>query len=202
LHFVSAMMRSFIISLTIFSAISCTGLALKCLQCIEKNSDTCVGVSVDCPDSTECLVVSELYRSRGDLYHSIKKGCNPGVPCNSENYISNFNNKEIRVRVQCCRGDNCNTDNYYMPPEQEEHNGRLCTSCYGDGLKECVSDRTVKCLNEEDKCVDYIGKLTDPGNNTIERNFKGCISPIACVLKFDALFGVKEVQTDTFECSD
>ncbi|XP_075696972.1 phospholipase A2 inhibitor gamma subunit B-like [Rhinoderma darwinii] len=196
------MMRSFIISLTIFCAISCTGLALKCLECIQKNSDTCHGVSVECPNSAECLVVSEFYHYGSSIYHSIKRSCNPGVPCNTSQYSSNFINIKLAAYLHCCTGDNCNTDNYQMPPEEEEHNGRLCTSCYIDELKECVSDHTIKCLNEEDKCVDFIGRFLDPGNNILEYNMKGCISPLACTLKYEGIIGLQEIQTDKFECSD
>ncbi|XP_069804794.1 phospholipase A2 inhibitor and Ly6/PLAUR domain-containing protein-like [Dendropsophus ebraccatus] len=195
------MIRSFILSLTILCAVSWTGLALQCLECLEANGETCEGVSVQCPNSTECMVVSQLFRIRDTVYHSIKKGCNPWILCNKPLYVSNFNTKEKRIYVQCCTEDDCNTDGYQMPPLKTEHSGVECPTCFEKGLKECTSENTVKCVYEEDKCFNYIGKFIDPGNQVEEESFKGCISPMGCILKFDALIGVQEIKTDTFECS-
>ncbi|XP_071969022.1 urokinase plasminogen activator surface receptor-like isoform X2 [Engystomops pustulosus] len=177
-------------------------LALRCLQCSGINSDTCVGVSVDCPNSTECYEKYEYYHAWSEIFHSIEKGCNPGLPCNTVNYISNFDEKDIFLYTQCCARDDCNTGIFQMPPVQKEHNGRICTSCFGNCSAECISDRKVQCLNEEDKCVDVIAILRDPGGNFKQRNFKGCASPLACEYKFAALIGVEPVQVERAECSD
>ncbi|XP_056399083.1 phospholipase A2 inhibitor and Ly6/PLAUR domain-containing protein-like isoform X2 [Hyla sarda] len=194
------MMGSFILSLVIFCAISWTGLALQCLECLKTDSDTCEGVSVECPNSAECVVISELYHPRDIIKHSIKRGCNTGFPCDSVNYLSNFYDKEIRSYVKCCTEDNCNTGDFYIPPEPTEHNGKTCTSCYEDGLEECISDRTAQCLNEDDQCLDYIGTFKDPDHVTQERSFKGCGSPLACQYKFDALISLEELETLRFGC--
>ncbi|KAG8539915.1 hypothetical protein GDO81_020124, partial [Engystomops pustulosus] len=109
---VSATMRSSIISLTIFCALSGTGFADLCLKCLAKNSDDCVGVPVDCPNSKGCVVVSEFYYVNGTIRHSVKKDCNPGLPCNYRPYVGNFRNKEIRLNIQCCNGNCCNRGGY------------------------------------------------------------------------------------------
>ncbi|XP_069804899.1 phospholipase A2 inhibitor gamma subunit B-like [Dendropsophus ebraccatus] len=106
----------------------------------------------------------------------------------------------MKTHVQCCSGDDCNTDDYQMPPQPEERNGKTCTSCFGEGMKECESDRKVTCLNKEDKCVDFFGRFKDPDQIIQEHNFKGCISPVACTLKFEGLIGLEEIQTDRFDC--
>ncbi|KAG8550000.1 hypothetical protein GDO81_029831 [Engystomops pustulosus] len=196
------MMRSFIISLTILCAISGADSDITCFQCLEKNSNDCEGKSVECPDSTECYVKSEYYHAMDASYNTVEKGCNTGSPCDVSPYISNFFNKEIRMNVQCCRENNCNIGGFYIPPEPTEHYGRTCTSCYEDGLEECVSDRKVQCLLEEDKCMKFIGTLRDPGGNVINRTFWGCASPLACEYKFGALIGLEEIDTKCLECTE
>ncbi|XP_056399077.1 phospholipase A2 inhibitor and Ly6/PLAUR domain-containing protein-like [Hyla sarda] len=188
---------------TLYFINSCSkGLALECLQCMEANSYTCDGVSVQCPNSTECMVISQLYRIDDTEYHSIKKGCNPGYPCNKVQYVSNFENNDKIVNVQCCTGNNCNNGDYHVDPLEKEHRGRICPACFERSMKECYSNHTIQCLKEEDKCINYIGRIIDPGNNMEDHSFKGCLSPLACVFGFETLIAVQEIHTVLLECSD
>ncbi|XP_075045812.1 phospholipase A2 inhibitor gamma subunit B-like [Mixophyes fleayi] len=194
------MMKSILIFLSIICAVARTDDVLKCIQCQKTNSDTCEGESVNCPNCTQCMVASELLEIGNSTYHSIRKDCNPGFPC-KQLYCSDFNNAIIRVSVQCCTGDNCNTDNYKMPPEDIERKGKICPACFKFGSTECISDDTERCIHPEDQCVDYLGKVRDPGNNVKDYSYKGCISPLGCKFKFSALVGLQEVENEHFICT-
>lgn len=55
---------------------------------------------------------------------------------------------------------------------------------YGDGLVGRKSDRTVQCLDPEDKCINYIGRIRDPGNvlqETISRKPVIHRGPTQCI---------------------
>ncbi|XP_075047717.1 phospholipase A2 inhibitor gamma subunit A2-like isoform X2 [Mixophyes fleayi] len=190
-------MKSILVSLSIICAFTWTVDAIPCQRCLKANSDTCVGESVNCPNATQCMVVSELYQFQNHTYHSIKKDCNPGFPCKGV-YFSNFIDVNLRINIHCCSEDNCNTDSYKMPPENIEHSGKICSVCIGEGLTECISDNTERCLYPDDLCVNYIGKFKDPGNNIAEFSYKGCMSPLACKYKMNALVGLKEVENIHF----
>ncbi|XP_075047695.1 lymphocyte antigen 6 complex locus protein G6c-like [Mixophyes fleayi] len=193
------MMKSILIYLSIICAVTWTGDTIKCHQCFKINSDTCEGESVDCPNATQCMVVSQLYQVGYETYHLIKKDCNPGFPC-KEIYFSNFNDTYVRINIHCCSEDNCNTDSYKMPPEDIERKGKICTSCFQNGLTECISNNTERCIHPGDVCMDYIGRVKDPGNNVAEHSYKGCISDLACKYKMNALIGVEEVENVRFTC--
>ncbi|XP_075047715.1 phospholipase A2 inhibitor gamma subunit B-like isoform X4 [Mixophyes fleayi] len=133
------------------------------------------------------------------VYHSIKKDCNPGFRCEGL-YFANFDDVYLRINIHCCSEDNCNTDSYKMPPENIERKGKLCPVCLGDGLTECISNNTERCIHPGDLCVVFIGRVKDPGNNIAERSYKGCISPLSCKYKMNALVGLKYVETVRFTC--
>ncbi|XP_075046170.1 phospholipase A2 inhibitor gamma subunit B-like [Mixophyes fleayi] len=192
-------MKSILVSLSIICAVTWTVDAGTCNECSKVNSDTCEGKSCDCPNATQCMVVSELYQVRNKSYHSIRKACNPGFPCGGL-YISNFNDAFVRIDIHCCTGENCNTDNYKMPPEDIERKGKICPACFGDGLTECISSNTERCIHPDDLCGDYVGKIKDPGNNIKEFNFKGCVSALGCIYKLKALIGVEEIENIRFTC--
>ncbi|XP_075047773.1 phospholipase A2 inhibitor gamma subunit B-like [Mixophyes fleayi] len=191
-------MEFILISLSIISAITWTADAIQCYQCVQVNSDTCEGESVDCPNSTQCMVASELHQYR-DTYHSIKRDCNPGFPCDGL-YSSNFNDVTVRVNIHCCSKDNCNTDDYKMPPENIERKGKICPICIGDGFTECISNDTEQCFHPGDLCADYIGKIKDPGNNVRIFAYKGCISPLFCKYKFCPFITLEEIENKRFDC--
>ncbi|XP_075046017.1 phospholipase A2 inhibitor and Ly6/PLAUR domain-containing protein-like isoform X1 [Mixophyes fleayi] len=192
-------MKSILISLSIICAVTWTVDAIKCYRCLKTNSDTCVGELVHCPNATQCMVMSELSQFRNETYHSIKKDCNPGFPC-KDIYYSNFDTVFLRTNVHCCSEDNCNTDSYKMPPDSIERKGKICPSCFEDGLTECIGNNTERCTHPDDPCADFIGKIRDPGNNIRHYTYRGCISPLACKYKMKALVGVKEIETIRLTC--
>ncbi|XP_075046898.1 phospholipase A2 inhibitor gamma subunit B-like [Mixophyes fleayi] len=191
-------MKSILISLSIICAVTWTVDAIECFQCVKANSDTCVGESVNCPNMTQCMVVFELFQL-GNTYHSIKRDCNPGFPCGGL-YSSTLNDATVRLNIRCCTKDNCNTDDYKMPPGNIERKGKICPVCSGAGFTECISNDTEQCFHPSDLCVDYIGKIKDPGNNIRVVNYKGCISPLACKYKFNPYISVKEIENKRFNC--
>ncbi|XP_075046941.1 phospholipase A2 inhibitor gamma subunit A2-like [Mixophyes fleayi] len=193
------MMKSILISLTIICDVTWTVYAINCYRCLKANSDTCEGESVYCPNATQCMVVSEVYQVAYETYHSIKKDCNPGFRCESL-YYTNYNDVLLRINVHCCSEDNCNTDSYKMPPENIERKGKICTVCIGEGLTECISNNTERCIYPGDLCVNYIGRYKDPGGKIVEFSHKGCISPLSCKYKVNALFGLKHVENVRFTC--
>ncbi|XP_075045922.1 phospholipase A2 inhibitor NAI-like [Mixophyes fleayi] len=193
-------MKSILICLSIIYAVTWTADATKCQHCSKLNSDTCEGESVNCPIDNQCMVVSEHFQIRNEIYHSIRKGCNPGLPCEGV-YTYDFDNVNISTSMYCCTGDNCNTDNYKMPPKNIERKGKICPVCFKDGLTECISDRTERCINTYDLCLDYVGQVKDPGGNVRDYSYKGCVSPMGCIFRFDALAGLQEVLNIHFICT-
>ncbi|XP_075047713.1 phospholipase A2 inhibitor gamma subunit B-like isoform X2 [Mixophyes fleayi] len=192
-------MKSILISLSIICVVTWTVDAVKCNQCFQVNSDTCEGKSVDCPNATQCMVMSELYQIRNETHHIIKKDCNPGLPC-EDIFFSNFNEIHVKVNIQCCSEDNCNTDCYKMPPENIERNGKICPSCFGDGLTECISNNTERCIHPGDLCAEFIGRFKSPDKTIKDYTYKGCISPLGCTYKWNAFFGTEQVETVRFTC--
>ncbi|XP_075047718.1 phospholipase A2 inhibitor and Ly6/PLAUR domain-containing protein-like [Mixophyes fleayi] len=193
------MMKFVLISLSLICAVIWTVDAIECQKCFQKNSDTCVGESVHCPNATQCMVVSELYQIGNETMHLIKKDCNPDLPC-GEIYFSNFKDTHVKTNIQCCSEDNCNTDCYKMPPEDIERKGKICPACFQDGLTECISNNTERCIHPGDLCLEYIGRVKGPDNNIRNYTYKGCISPLGCTYKWNAFFGAEEVETIRLTC--
>ncbi|XP_075696550.1 uncharacterized protein LOC142662295 [Rhinoderma darwinii] len=195
-------MRLLITLLGAICILPLAAFALECIQCIGKNSDSCVGPSVVCKNAKECMVISEYYYFEQNTCHTVKKDCNELYPCGKTLYATNQFDIGFRIHIECCKGDDCNTFNYNMPPENIELKGKYCPSCFGSGLKECKKKRMIRCENEKDKCHNYIGKLGDPAGNEMEMSVKSCSSAESCVLGFDFLIGFTEFLTVFFNCSE
>ncbi|XP_075462514.1 uncharacterized protein LOC142497935 isoform X1 [Ascaphus truei] len=193
-------MFSFILYIVVFLALTVTAHGSRCLKCLNRNGDTCEGESVSCKGESQCFVISEYSNMGGQVHHSIAKGCAEGIPCGSTSYV---NNKMVLIRdnVQCCSGDNCNTNNYYMPPDNGKPGGKVCSDCFkGNSSTECIGDQTMVCKHEEDKCFTYIGQLTNPEGVEVKFSNNGCMSPSICKHGFDLVIGFQDISSSGIHC--
>ncbi|XP_075696969.1 phospholipase A2 inhibitor gamma subunit B-like [Rhinoderma darwinii] len=193
-------MRLFITLLGTICILPLAAFALECIQCIGKNSDSCDGPSVVCKKAKECMVLSEFLHFDQVTFHIVQKDCNEMYPCGKTLYVSNQYELTLRVHINCCEGDNCNTFNYNTPPANVELKGKYCPSCGGYGLRECKNKQRIQCEEEKDQCYEYFGKVIDPAGNVLELNTKGCISLEGCVLGFKYMVGVTELASPLFNC--
>ncbi|KAM4650606.1 phospholipase A2 inhibitor LNF1-like [Discoglossus pictus] len=196
-------MKYFILTSCIIFVMIATACGMTCLTCLKRNSDTCDEKPADYKDANTCMVISEYYNVRNDHYHTVYKGGNINLPCDAYLYVSNRHGASLHSFIKCCNGDNCNTDNFEMPPLSDsiKPSGKMCPSCFSDGLQECITDDMCMCKGEEDKCFEYIGRVRDPGGKEAEYTFKGCMSSLACVFGFNAMIGVDELERVHFKCT-
>ncbi|XP_075462521.1 urokinase plasminogen activator surface receptor-like [Ascaphus truei] len=173
----------------------------SCLKCLKRNGDTCEGESVSCNGESQCMVISEHANIGGKVFRSIAKGCAEEIPCDSSSYVNN-QRLFIRENVKCCSGDNCNTNNYHMPPDNGKPSGKVCPDCFkGNSLEECISDQTRVCKHKEDKCVSTVGQFIDPDGAKVQFSHKGCMSPSICKHGFDLLIGIQEISSSGLHCT-
>ncbi|MEE6481821.1 hypothetical protein FKM82_013006 [Ascaphus truei] len=194
-------MNSFITTLCTFSALIATAYGGCCHHCHERNSTTCATESKDCGGESRCIVISEYYESCGKIYNSIYKGCAKELPCDQMMSTSDDAGEHVRMNYKCCTGDDCNTDNYEIPPDSGEPSGVICPSCYElDTREECVTKRDMVCKGDEMKCKNYIGIIKKPDAEELQFSVKGCASSLACTMGFSAMIGVEEISSINYEC--
>ncbi|XP_075462515.1 phospholipase A2 inhibitor gamma subunit B-like isoform X2 [Ascaphus truei] len=194
-------MFSLILYIVVFCALTTTAHGSRCLKCLNRNGDTCEGESVSCKGESQCFVISEYTNMDGKIFHSIAKGCAGEIPCGTRGYLKN-EKLLLRENFKCCSGDNCNTYNYDMPPDNEKPNGNVCPDCFkGNSLEECISDQTLVCKHKEDRCYTYIGTARDQGGAEMQYSEKGCLSPSICEFGFDLIIGFEEISRSVFHCT-
>ncbi|XP_075462524.1 phospholipase A2 inhibitor NAI-like [Ascaphus truei] len=185
-------MMYFTVSLCVLYALIATAHGGSCLHCHQMNNETCKEESIDCQEDCKCVVISELQEIHGVIYHSLYKGCARNLPCNAMLHTSS-ESAYLRVNIKCCSGNDCNTNNYEMPPYRGEPNGKMCPSCFNEGLMECISDKEMMCKGNEDKCVEYIGRVRMIDGVEKEMTIKGCTTSFTCEVGYGVMVGVQEI---------
>ncbi|XP_053307943.1 phospholipase A2 inhibitor gamma subunit B-like [Spea bombifrons] len=109
---------------------------------------------------------------------------------------------DIKVSVNCCKGDLCNEKIPYSLPEDEgQLNGKLCESCFTNNTKaECSSTERMACRGHQNKCLSYAATVYRSDNIVVDYSMKGCISEKGCSIGFDALPGYRKERV--FQCSE
>ncbi|MEE6481827.1 hypothetical protein FKM82_013011 [Ascaphus truei] len=89
-----------------------------------------------------------------------------------------------------------------MPPDNGNPNGKVCPDCLKvNSLEECISDQTLVCKHEEDKCYTYVGIVRVPDGGEIPYSEKGCLSPSLCEFGFDLMVGFQDVSNSGIHCT-
>ncbi|KAM4652629.1 uncharacterized protein O3C94_014894 [Discoglossus pictus] len=185
--------------LYLISALIATVEGCSCLYGHARNSDTSEEKSLESIIDSKCIVISEQLYAYGQQFHSIYKSHAGTLPCNTTLY-GYTEDAHLIINFQCCSGDDCNTNNYEMPPDDHEPRGKSCPSCIGNTLEECVSKKEIVCKNPEDKCMTYIGSVINPDGCETNYSVKGCASPLACTLGFAGMIGAHQKSCPLFKC--
>ncbi|KAG8535894.1 hypothetical protein GDO81_027521, partial [Engystomops pustulosus] len=109
----------------------------------------------------------------GDVYHTVKKGCNENglYPCEQTIYADNYVNAGLEAHIDCCDQDSCNIFGYNMPPDTKPPIGGYCPACFEDNMEPCTTIWTIRCKEIDDKCYEYIGRIRDPGDDIGATNY-------------------------------
>ncbi|KAG9464657.1 hypothetical protein GDO78_019580, partial [Eleutherodactylus coqui] len=152
------------------------GNCVLCFECHNSTSPDCAGDLVTC--GTCMTEVTELDSSnRNSSSYSVRKTCNLNADVCNTTYSLNNDHVHNRITVNCCDTDYCNEKPLEVTPWNKTENGLECPTCYSQDVESCVANTTVKCTGDENKCLDFKGKILQKGVcQTVA--FQGCATEL------------------------
>ncbi|XP_060131621.1 phospholipase A2 inhibitor and Ly6/PLAUR domain-containing protein [Zootoca vivipara] len=88
------------------------------------------------------------------------------------------------MKTQCCNTQLCNKEVLSLPDRNMlAENGLQCPSCFSKGEKKCKSEKTVNCLENETKCIDFRGAFNKDTFSPYYFTFKGCATAKLCAVQ-------------------
>ncbi|KAM4014683.1 uncharacterized protein ACNLHF_001473 isoform 2-T3 [Anomaloglossus baeobatrachus] len=103
-----------------------------------------------------------------------------------------------------CLGDRCMTASQYtynISAEDPTPNGLKCPTAYCTGnLQECKKDKEMNCTGSMNRCFEFRGDVTDPGDTEGKFSVKGCSNADCCKFNFDSAIGVSEIKKEFVNC--
>ncbi|KAM4015064.1 phospholipase A2 inhibitor and Ly6/PLAUR domain-containing protein-like [Anomaloglossus baeobatrachus] len=196
------MMRSLIVSITIFCAILWTGDALCCQQCKAVGED-CSGKTVECENENDvCAQAIEYDRVGGEVRSAAFRGCwNLTVVCNHLVTV-NTTGYELDIYYDCCETDGCNSGPMEVPPRNTTENGLYCKSCFVEGSYDCPGYVPIACTGDQGDCLEFHGDATFPGGVEKKYGFAGCTITGACYVGFSDLVGTTVGAFSNLTCPE
>ncbi|XP_031761311.1 phospholipase A2 inhibitor subunit gamma B-like isoform X1 [Xenopus tropicalis] len=179
-----------------------TVCGLSCVACLEVDSRVCDGGSVLCPPEQVCSTsLVEVTRKDGLKYYNVRRNCRYPERCEITFHFSHTNYR-MRQKVTCCTTDNC------TPPEptwlevedESETNGLSCPTCVYPSF-DCLAQRDVECVGEENKCYHQTQTYQGSGGTRIN-TFRGCGTESLCRFgEWAENYGGFTLET-TINCTD
>ncbi|XP_030068318.1 phospholipase A2 inhibitor and Ly6/PLAUR domain-containing protein-like [Microcaecilia unicolor] len=184
-------MRAFLSSICIFSALIVTGLCLICDHCVNLHGHSCETVSSPCKDEEVCVTTLENSTVGNDMRLSVFKGCQKYDPRIPEGIILYSGGPVFFTGyIEYCKEDNCNNGTVTVPAINMTKNGLECPACYIKGSYECTEVGTIKCIGNQEQCLEYSGELRRPGTPFEKYEYKGCATTGACDFSPSVLMGL------------
>ncbi|KAM4016265.1 phospholipase A2 inhibitor and Ly6/PLAUR domain-containing protein-like [Anomaloglossus baeobatrachus] len=150
----------------------------------------------------QCMTACQYAHLGEDHYTSIMKGCANATLCGA-NGLGKAEKFKFKFYVNCCSGNLCNTDGYYLPKEDPTPNGVTCPSAYcNDTMEECEADEEMECTGSMVHCFDYREHVINEGGKDKKYSMKGCINPDSCKFSFDTDVGVVVKEKRYAKCYD
>ncbi|XP_075184168.1 phospholipase A2 inhibitor and Ly6/PLAUR domain-containing protein-like isoform X1 [Anomaloglossus baeobatrachus] len=157
----------------------------ECYSAFYHNSTTYNEHVTECLGD-RCMTASQHTYVNGTIFKSIMKGCANETVCGADGLAKVSEKFNFIFHVNCCSGNLCNTDGYYLPPEDPTPNGVKCPSAFCTGsLEECESDEEMECTGSMDRCFEYRQRIINEGGEDQKYSMKGCANYDACSLNFD-----------------
>ncbi|KAM4015539.1 uncharacterized protein ACNLHF_002196 [Anomaloglossus baeobatrachus] len=192
-------MKNLVIFVCLISALVGAVLSNKCYSGFSRNSTTCNVSETECLGD-RCMTACQYSYNNGIMYKSIMKSCANETLCGAKGSAVTENLK-YRFSVNCCAGNLCNIDGYGLPAEDPTPNGFRCPTarCTGN-LQECRKVKVMNCTGSMDRCFEFRGDVTDPGDREVKFSLKGCINFDSCKFNFDCAIGVSELKKTFVNC--
>ncbi|XP_053255587.1 phospholipase A2 inhibitor and Ly6/PLAUR domain-containing protein-like [Podarcis raffonei] len=130
-----------------------------------------------------CLLLALL--SPVDPRVQLSNWCSPPHYCFSGDYsFTAADGKFFQMKRHCCNTDLCNSETLSLPDRNMlAENGLRCPACFSKGNKKCKSEKTVNCLENETKCVDFKGVFTRAFFSHNNFSFQGCGTTDFCRIR-------------------
>ncbi|XP_030069344.1 phospholipase A2 inhibitor and Ly6/PLAUR domain-containing protein-like isoform X1 [Microcaecilia unicolor] len=194
-------MRVFLTSIYTFSALIATGFCLTCDHCLYLHGDSCSGFSDKCKEDEICVTKIENATVGNDVRLSVFKGCERYDPRDGNTTIYYSSDKYIfHFYTKYCNEDNCNRRRIRVPVINMTKNGVECPTCYVTGSFECTETGTMKCVGEQEQCLDFSGIMRRPGLPFEKHATRGCVNAGTCEIGFPALKGNTCLQQNRLIC--
>ncbi|XP_030069346.1 phospholipase A2 inhibitor and Ly6/PLAUR domain-containing protein-like isoform X2 [Microcaecilia unicolor] len=175
-------MRVFLTSIYTFSALIATGFCLTCDHCLYLHGDSCSGFSDKCKEDEICVTKIENATVGNDVRLSVFKGCERYDPRDGNTTIYYSSDKYIfHFYTKYCNEDNCNRRRIR-------------------GSFECTETGTMKCVGEQEQCLDFSGIMRRPGLPFEKHATRGCVNAGTCEIGFPALKGNTCLQQNRLIC--
>ncbi|XP_075183496.1 uncharacterized protein LOC142255930 [Anomaloglossus baeobatrachus] len=193
-------MKNLVALLCMVSALVGSVFSHKCYSGMSRMSKTCNVTENECLGD-RCMTISQHIFNDGMQFWSIMKGCANETVCGANTSEAAAEKIKFQFHSNCCSGEFCNTDEYYLPPVDPTPNGAKCPTCYCSGiLEECKCEKVMNCTGSMDHCFDYRQHMVDTGERDEKFSIKGCINPAACKINFKNNIGVNVKESKMEKC--
>ncbi|XP_040183322.1 phospholipase A2 inhibitor and Ly6/PLAUR domain-containing protein-like [Rana temporaria] len=172
-----------------------------CYTCDAVNSETCEHKEEECPEGSECMIISEEFISLGQTCRSISKRCALNLPCNRTFWGNVGLDVFVKVSQQCCKGPRCNPGFFQVPDIPTQAKGILCPSCYAfNTTEDCTATGSTICLGKDDQCIRFRGAMKLPCGGEVDFSAQGCSSKSFCDYGYSELIGLQITKKHESKC--
>ncbi|KAG8550144.1 hypothetical protein GDO81_028170 [Engystomops pustulosus] len=170
-------MTSLLAIVSLLSALTATGSALSCTECMSLTSSSCSGSSVTCPPGYLCASDYAEIEAAGQKISSVMRSCAPSSECNLKGSVSMTYGK-ARSAMSCCSTDNCTPTLPSLPTRDSTPNGVTCRSCASADSTWCYTSDTIQCNGDENMCILQTTQMT--GSMSLSSALRGCATKSLC----------------------
>ncbi|KAM4016421.1 uncharacterized protein ACNLHF_002752 isoform 2-T3 [Anomaloglossus baeobatrachus] len=167
-------MKNLVALVCVIFALVYSVFSYQCYSSFCRNSTTCDENVTECLGD-RCMTACQYADLNGSHYRSIMKGCANETVCGANGLGASEGKFKFQFHANCCSGNSCNTDVYYLPADDPKPNGVKCPSAYCTGtLEECESDEEMDCTGSMDRCFEYRQRIINEGGEDEKYSIKGC----------------------------
>ncbi|XP_071969175.1 uncharacterized protein [Engystomops pustulosus] len=170
-------MTSLLAIVSLLSALTATGAALSCTECMSLTSSSCSGSSVTCPPGYVCASVHGESGNAWTTNPSVVRSCAHPSACNYKGSLSMQYGK-ARSATSCCSTDHCTPSLPSYPRQDSTPNGVTCRSCMSDDSTWCDTSDTIQCTGDENMCLLQTAQMT--GSMSLSSALRGCATKSYC----------------------
>ncbi|XP_068099397.1 phospholipase A2 inhibitor NAI-like [Hyperolius riggenbachi] len=172
-------MAKFLLIAAVLLAITATGHALSCTECVGAGDKICKGTSKLCPEGNySCLLMCAVTSVGSMVTMSMNvRQCGLSSLCSKTGSLS-LPNGRFRTSITCCDEDHCTPTTPSIPQYVEGKNGMKCPACFVNDSKSCSSVSWMNCFGGEKMCITQVTNTTGAINaSTVAR---GCATESLC----------------------